>query len=301
MRTLIFACEGQEHEIELVDRPGSPTLDQLTAWLPASVTIHCAKIAGCHIYWPSPILAGLEEGTDIHRLPPGSFLYYPDRQYLEIIYDELQAETAAVTYLGRLTGDIGWLRTYAERQRREAGSKLFAADLRLKDAPPSIAPPLPGADTPWDRIRQARQLAWQEEPAEIGRMLANTGHNIPFGPMATADGYFRFVQESLWQIWSQPDLYGDAARRAIALNTLHLGISRIGHYCHLSQSEAVMQDAIALIEAGNVPLQEILAELILYCSRMSNWVDIHIPWFAANELTKRALGRSDLLQPSRPQ
>lgn len=295
MPTLIFSCEGQDYEIDLIDRPASPTLAQLAAWLPASTTIHCAKIAGCHIYWPSPILADLEEGTDIHRLPPGSFLYYPDRQYLEVIYDELQAETAAVTLLGRLKGDVGWLRDYATRQRREAGSQPFTARLWLKDSPPAPAPELPADDSPFSRIRRARHAVWQAEPAEIAALLARTGHNIPFGPMATADGYFRFVQESLWQIWAKPALYGDSARRAIAINTLTLGIARIGHYCHLDASEAVFHDAIAEVGAAEVPLQDLLAEVILYCSRMSNWVDSHIPWFAANELTKRALGRKDLL------
>ena len=295
METLIFSCEGQDHEIALVDRPGSATLNQLAAWLPATATIHCAKIAGCHIYWPSPILADLEEETDIHGLPPGSFLYYPDRQYLEIIYDELQAEKASVTHLGQLTGDVGWLREYAERQRREAGTRSFRAGLHLKGAGEAPRAPLPGAETAWSRIRRARRLAWESEPREIAKMLANTGHNIPFGPMVTADGYFRFVQESLWQIWAAPDRYGEAARRAIALNSLQLGISRLGHYCHLSDSEAFLHDATAVLEAAEVPLRDLLAEVILYCSRMSNWVDSHIPWFPANELTKRALGRSDLL------
>ena len=294
-QTLIFTCEGVDHEIALISRPGSDTLAQLQAWLPAETTIHCAKIAGCHIYWPSPILAALEEGTDIHRLPPGSFLYYPDRQYLEIIYDELQAETAAVTLLGQLQGDVGWLRDFATRQRREAGSKVFMAQLSLKDTAPQAKPPLPTDHTPWARVQRGRQAVWAAEPAEVSKMLANKGHNIPFGPMATADGYYRFVQESLWQIWTTPTRFSDEARRAIAINAMEVGISRIGHYCHLSQSEAFLRDAITVVTEAQVPLQDLLAEVIFYCSRMSNWVDAHIPWFPANEVTKRALGRSDLI------
>ena len=294
-QTLIFTCEGIDHEIALISRPGSDTLAQLQAWLPAETTIHCAKIAGCHIYWPSPILAALEEGTDIHRLPPGSFLYYPDRQYLEIIYDELQAETAAVTHLGQLQGDVGWLRDFATRQRCEAGTKVFTAQLSLKNTERQAKLRLPTGDTPWARVQRARQAVWASEPAEVAKMLATKGHNIPLGPMATADGYYRFVQESLWQIWSTPTRFSDEARRAIAVNAMEVGISRIGHYCHLSQSEAFLHDAITVVTEGEVALQDLLAEVIFYCSRMSNWVDAHIPWFPANELTKRALGRTDLI------
>lgn len=291
--TLIFSCEGRDHEIELIDNPESETLRQLKAWLPTETAIHCAKIAGCHIYWPSPILTQLEDATDIHKLQPGSFLYYPDRQYLEIIYDELQAETAAVTYLGRLKGDVEWLREFAMRQRKEAGSKVFNATLSLADSLPGERAVLPDGDDPWSRIQRMRRKAWVSEPEEVRRLLQNKGHNIPLGPMATADGYFRFVQESLWQLWIQPVRFDDSARRAVAVNSLELGISRIGHYCHLSDSEAFLKDAISCVNGANVPLQDLLAEVILYCSRMSNWIDVHIPWFPANELTKKSLGRDD--------
>ncbi|WP_156317592.1 hypothetical protein [Cypionkella psychrotolerans] len=142
----------------------------------------------------------------------------------------------------------------------------------MKDTPTGAQPVLPEADTAWHRIQRARRLAWQAEPAEIATLLANSGHNIPFGPMATADGYFRFVQESLWQIWAKPDAYDAAVRRAIALHSMQLGISRSGHYCHLSQSEAFLLDAIEVVNAAEVPLQDLLAEVVLYCSRMSNCV-----------------------------
>lgn len=290
---LIFHCEGQDHHIALVDDPASETLAQLRAWLPAEVTIHCAKIAGCHIYWPSPVLARLEKGQDIHTLAPGAFLYYPGRQYMEIIYDALQAETAEVTLLGHLEGDIGWLRDYATRQRREAGFRPFTARLSIEgDARPKPVPAFPG-DTAWDRIRRARRAVWAAEPDEIAALIGNSGHNIPFGPMMTADGYFRAVFESLWQLWVAPDRFDDRQRRAAAINALELGIARIGHYCRMGSTQALLADGIACIEDGSVPLQELLAELILYCSRMSNWIDLHIPWFEANELTRRALGRAE--------
>lgn len=291
--TCVFRCHDQELEIELADMPDSETLRQLMAWLPATVTIHCAKIAGCHIYWPSPILATLESGQDIHALPPGSLLYYPDRQYLEIIYDRLQAETASVTYLGRVVDGIDWLRDFAARQRQTSGFQVFTADLFIRgDETPKAHPRFTG-DRPWDRIRAARQAAWAGEPDEITRLLAHEGLNIPFGPMATADGYYRAVQESLWQLWNKPDRFSEDQIRAAAINALELGISRLGHFCHLTDTESVLQDAISCIQDKSVPLQDLLAEVILFCGRMSNWIDVRIPWFEANELTKRALGRAD--------
>ncbi|GAB5374407.1 MAG: hypothetical protein AcusKO_08690 [Acuticoccus sp.] len=295
--SIIFSCEGADHEIALTAEPGSETLRQLFAWLPAETTIHCAKIAGCHIYWPSPILARLEGGTDIHTLPPGSFLYYPDRQYLELIYDTLQAEKASVTHLGRLVGEIGWLREYAERQRREAGGTVFSATLRLAGDAPAAAPApadeAAGGDACWTRLCRRRQAVWQAEPDEIGRMLDNRGHNIPFGPLMTADGYFRFAQESLWQLWNAPARFSDDGRRAAAINAMELAIARVGHFCHLADSEAFFADAIEIVEAGTVPLDDLLCEVILYASKMSNWVDSHVPWYAANEITRAALGRPD--------
>jgi hypothetical protein len=289
---LIFACEGENHEIQLFEDQSSATLRQLKAWLPAEISIHCAKIAGCHIYWPSPILAPLESARDIHSLEPGAFLYYPDRQYLEIIYDQLQAETAAVNHLGQLQGDIGWLRDFATRQRQRAGYEQFKA--RLYFAANSEAQPLPvyPGDSPWDRIRTARLAVWESVPDEVEQLISNTGLNIPFGPMVTADGYFRSVQESLWQLWNQPDRFSDAQRRAAAVNVLELGIARIGHYCQMHASEAVLTDVIQCVEEATVPFQEVLAETVLYCSRMSNWIDHRIPWFDLNELTKSALQRN---------
>ena len=85
---------------------------------------------------------------------------------------------------------------------------------------------------------------------------------LPFGPMVMADGYFRFVQESLWQLWNRPDRYDNSQRRAAAINAMELGIARIGHYCHLGDSEAVLHDAITCVEAGVVPLQDLLKEVL---------------------------------------
>lgn len=164
---LIFRCEDADLTIDLTAGQGTEAIRQLMDWVPASITIHSAKIAGCHIYWPSPILARLEMAQDIHKLEPGAFLYYPDRQYLEIIYDELQAETAAVTHLGQLTDGVDWLRDFATRQRQEAGTKLFTAQLDIPGKPAAGLGVTLEGDTPWARIVRARKSVWMDEPQEI--------------------------------------------------------------------------------------------------------------------------------------
>src|SRR5215470_7494720 len=130
--TLIFKVDGTEHEIELDGAHAPRTLAKIVDTLPATVDVHCAKIAGSHIMWPVPVVERVETASDVLAMPPGAFFYWPERQYLEITYDALQAETAAVSYLGRMTGDVAWLRDYADRQRREHGRKIFIAQVFVR-------------------------------------------------------------------------------------------------------------------------------------------------------------------------
>lgn len=292
---LTFTCAGETHRIALDEECDDAILGALSAWLPAEVTIHCAKIAGSHIYWPSPILARPEARTDIHTLPPGSLLYYPERQYLEIVYDALQAEKVSVVPVGKLLGDIAWLRDFADRQRRQSGFVIETGTLSFEASPdgePNRSADVKAGDdtTAWGRIQTARRAVWAREPAELLTLYANRGLNLPYGAMMTAEGYFRTTQETLWRVWSAPEWFSDAQRRAIAVSACELAITRVGHFCHLNESAKVFEDGITVIEEQDVPLDDVLAELIRFAGRMSNWIDVRIPWFEINEVTKRALG-----------
>ena len=288
---LIFACEGRALPIRLTDAYAPGTLADLMAWLPADITIHCAKIAGCHIYWPTPILRPLEQGADIHALPAGSFLYYPERQYMEITYDRLQAEEAAVNYLGTFEGDLGWLRAFAERQRKAHGKQVVTARLSAPDAPGCPAEASQGTDPPGaaGRLAEARRAVWAEQPAEIRAFLARDGLNIPFGPLVTAEGEFRRTQELMWRLWHNSSGHGDAARVTIARETLRLARSRVVGYCQLHEAGHVLDTGLAALEDGEAAVAEILGELTRYCGRMGAWLDLYIPWWGANELTRANL------------
>lgn len=296
--TLVFRCDGTDYPIALTDAYAPRTLAALTAWLPAEVTIHCAKIAGCHIYWPSPILEPLEQGADIHALPPGAFLYYPDRQYLEITYDALQAETAAVNMLGTFQGDLGWLRAFADRQRQQHGQRVFTARLFLPD---QAGQPLNEPDAPRDvgaqpasagaRLAAGRRAAWAGQPPELDAFLRRDGLNIPLGPVITAEGEFRRTQELMWRLWRNAGGLDDAARVMIACETLDLTLARVVGYCHLHDAGAILtagRDALrAALVSGESDVSAILGDLTLYCGRMSAWLDLHVPWWEANEIMRR--------------
>jgi hypothetical protein len=284
--TLIFACEGAEYEIELTADYAPQTLAVLRESLPAAADIHCAKIAGCHIMWPVPFVHRVEKAADVMTMAPGSFFYWPERQYLEITYDELQTESAAVSVLGRLKGDVAWLRDYADRNRREQGRRLFTADVFLKGGPRSAeAAPVPDGTDPWSRLRSARQAAWMAEPTEIGALMAREGLMMPFGPLAMAEGEMRKLHELLWRLWNEPARYTDAEKAAIAGFTLEAAITRVAGFCHLTETGAALRYGIECLGLGEPPLEAVLEELVLYAGRIAAWLDLHIQWWGMNEIT----------------
>lgn len=286
---LIFACDGTEHPIALTAEFAPKTVAALRRWVPAEITLHCAKIAGSHVYWPTPILETLERGSNIHTLPAGAFLYYPDRQYMEITYAPLQAETALVSNLGIFEGDLGWLRQFAEFQRQQQGRRVFTARLYVpghREAP-AAAQPAPEEDSPLERIRAERRRVWHAEPQELEAFIMRDGLNIPFGPLITAEGEFRRTQELLWRLWRNQDGDVDAVRVRIAREVLDLALARVVGYCQLSEAGAVLKVGRDGLLTPGAPVTDLLAELTIYCGRMAGWLDLHIPWWEANEITRR--------------
>ncbi|KPQ14548.1 MAG: protein of unknown function DUF3830 [Rhodobacteraceae bacterium HLUCCA09] len=286
---LIFDCAGQRATIALTDAHAPRTLAAVRSILPVAVTIHCSKIAGAHLYWPTPILERLEHGADIHALPAGSFLYYPDRQYLEITYDALQAETAAVSLLGRFEGDLAWLRDLGEDNRRRSGQRILTARLSAEgegDAPPAV-PDAADATGPLAALRTARRAAWAAEPDELRALLRREGLNIPLGPVVTAEGEFRRTQELLWRLWRNDNGHDDALRAAMAREALELTLARVVGYCHLHEAGAALEAGHAALGRPGADVGEVLGELVLYCGRMAGWLDLHVPWWEANEIARR--------------
>lgn len=289
---LVFRVDGVEHEIVLDGSSCPRTLAQVKAVLPATVDIHCAKIAGSHIMWPVPFVERVENAADVLDMPAGSFFLWPERQYLEITYDALQAETASVNYLGQVRGDVMWLRDYAERQRRAQGREFFTAEVYLKRMDRQSVPSKdhPAQDgSAWIGLKEARREAWSAEPADVARLLARRGLNIPFGPLSMAEGELRKLHELLWRLWNAGPGIADSEKISIARFAVEAAITRVGGFCHMSETSRVLENLIECLSERPALLEEILVEGILYTGRMAAWLDLHIQWWPINELTLKTL------------
>jgi hypothetical protein len=286
---VLFHYEGREHPIALRPDLAPVTVGRLVGSLPAAVDLHCAKIAGQHIFWHAPFVCDYEGATDILTLPPGTFLYWPERQFLELLYGPLQAEKARVTVLGALAGDIDWLVELGRKLVRDHGQIVMLARLSAGEGAQALAFAEPDcADARLAGLRAAREAVWREEPGELRALLAREGVMLPYGPLAMAEGEFRRLQELLWR------LRGQADAAPLARFLLQAFIERIDGFCGLHDSGRVLAQAKALLQAPDAPVPDVVNELVLYCGRMAAWLDLHIPWNALNEQVLDALGRRGL-------
>ncbi len=247
--------------------------------------------------------------------PAGTFLYWPERQFLELIYGDLQAESAQVSVLGRLRGDVGWLRALGERVTRRQGHELIWAELTAGPMASSggvaISPEHRGgavtassqapadsgstgpssvsrADYLWDArfgaLRQARVAAWQNEPRDIQRLVNRRGIMLPYGPLSMAEGEFRKLQELLWRLGTTlaKDIPAPERGRHAAF-LIDAFLTRIVGLCGLHESGAILDQAAGLLRDYPDAAPAILEEVVLYSGRMAAWLDLYIPWHTLNE------------------
>ena len=281
---LLFEVDGEAHPVALTGDHAPRTLAMLLAATPADVDIHCAKIAGNHIFWHAPFVAPLERVTDIMTIPAGAFVYWPERQFLELIYGELQAETASVNVLGRVDGDVAWLRALGERVQRRQGREVAWARLTYEGERPTppTRPPSP--------LRAAREAVWRAMPAEVDSLLARRGVMLPYGPLAMAEGELRKLHELLWRLLAD---WRDSPEPHLAKSAdflLEAVTARVAGFCHLERAGEVLEQGAALIARGE-DVDTTLEELVLYTGRYAAWLDQCIPWYDLNETLLAARGR----------
>lgn len=285
--TLLLEAGDTRLRIALDTRRAPRTASSLLASLPSAIDLHCAKIAGNHILWHAPFVVDAEATGDVMQVPPGGFLYWPERQFLELVFDALQAESAQVTPLGCIEAGVEDLRALGRRVQERQGRDALRARLSCVD-PQHAADAAPASPAELAALVAAREEIWRAPPAEIAGMMARRGVMLPAGPLVYAEGYARALHETLWRLRGEAAA-GDPvfAARAGAL-ALRLAVARIGGFCHLVASAATLDAAAALLERHPALAPRILDEAILFSGRLAAWLDGRIAWHDFTEATRRA-------------
>lgn len=290
MATIYFKLDGTKHEIELFPDSAPQTIGKLLATLPAKLDIHCAKIAGQHIFWHAPIVIDIERAQDILTLPAGTFLYWPERQFLELIYGELQAEEAQVSVLGRLTGDIQWLKDYGRKVVKQHGHGLLTAELLEGEGCKNLVIEERQVSSPGlSALRSSRKEIWAAPPEEMFTLMNRTGMMLPYGPLAMAEGEFRKLHELLWRLRNEKYGVGSTDLATVVPFLIDSFNARIDGFCALHQCGDVLDRSKTLF-ADPETASGALEEIVMFTGRAAAWLDAFIPWSDLNDATLRSLG-----------
>jgi hypothetical protein len=284
---LELTTDGQRWPIRAEPGRAPATLAALAAHLPLPVRFQTPKIAGTHLYWQAPFVVDREGDADVMAAPPGAFLFWPERQFLEIVFAPLQQETATVTMLGALenAADVAVVAAFGEDVRRRAGHEIVAGELRCSED--GVAAVRPAVEPALRRLREVRLGLWAERPAEIAALLADRGILHPAGPLHMAEAETRTLQELLWWWREHGDLEAMAPAVAVACDK---AATRLAGLCHLEESAAPLVEAAAHLRAGEAPARAVVEEAILCLGALSAWLDLAIPWDDVNEAARRAHG-----------
>ncbi|TNM61613.1 hypothetical protein [Aliirhizobium smilacinae] len=281
---LHFSAEGQSWPIKLTGN-AERTRNAMLRTLPMPLQLHTPKIAGSHIYWHAPFVEDVEGATHVLDAPAGAFLYWPVRQFLEITFAPLQAETAQVTLLGVLDAPIESIASLAATLKRDQGRRIISGSLTPDDGeiPPSTSPsPLP-AD-----MLSAHQRLWKEMPADIAQVTASRAIMHPAGPVFAAEGEARVLHELLWWTRAEIGKRDERVLRQTAELALNKAATRLRDFCHMDETPALL---FTLESAMNGPLHfnALIDEAITVAGRIGAWIDLLIPWNDLNESFRKAL------------
>jgi hypothetical protein len=282
---IVFEADGLSCPI-ICDGDVPRTLAAFAQVLPLQLQLHTPKIAGNHIFWHVPFVEEVEGGVDVLSAPPGALIYWPVRQFMEITFAPLQAETASVTVLGRIDAPVTDIAELGERLRLGAGTRRFTGHLTRTDGQQVETMPVP--DVP-SALHKARLALWRDCPVDIAGLIASRAILHPIGPLMQADAEARVLHEALWWMRARLGREPEGVLRTAACLSLDRAAVRLRDFCHLPDSAATLFAARDAIENTPYPLPALLDEAILIAGRIAAWIDLLIPWNAMNEAARAAL------------
>lgn len=285
---LILSAEGVSVEIGLDVAAAPRTITALLAALPLKVDLHCAKIAGDQILWPVPMLQPLESARDIQGAAPGAFIYYPKRQFLEIMFGPLQEESASVTILGGARGDLSALKNLGETVQADHGWRIVWGELSAKPGDWQKGLPVAAGtklSASCSAARKLRNEAWQSVPAEFERLRARRGVMIPLGPLFYAESETRKLHENLWLLRDEREMRFKSEAAALLLRGAADMLEGFLGLHDTAKGLSILADAVGKEPSDTSAL---LDEIILYVGRLSHWLDLYFPWRKLNAVAEAA-------------
>lgn len=293
---LVFEADGLSCTIKCTDK-APRTLAALDRCLPMPLQLHTPKIAGSHIFWHAPFVADVEGGVDVLSAQPGAFIYWPVRQFLEIIFAPMQAETAAVTVLGHIDVPVQQFVELGERLRAQAGRRRFTGTLTRADAAAAGRRTHGRAHRAVPQeLRRARLALWRECPADIEALTRSRAIMHPVGPVLQAESEARVLHESLWWVRKEIGKVDQECLRVAAGLALDKAAVRLRDFCHMSDTAQTLFHCAQAVSDPAWDLAAIIDESILVAGRIGAWIDLLLPWNDMNEAFRSALDSKDLSQ-----
>ncbi|MBT6119549.1 MAG: hypothetical protein HOH66_16930 [Rhodospirillaceae bacterium] len=314
--TLMLEAEGEKVAIALDTESSPRILLAVLERLPLAVDLHCAKLAGDQILWPTTVVMPLEGARSINDLPDAPFIYYPDRQFLEIIYAPIQDEEADVVYLGEASGHVDALQRLGEKVQAGQGNRVIRGRLSVGGdgawvedfrrrvhamAPDPRYVDRPGVDALGHfgrSVREAAEAMADAPPAEIMTMMRRRGIMLPAGPLLNAQGETRKLHEALWALRERASAAGDKPlHSAIAVDDfvadaaavlLRTAEDKLANFYGLHDAGGFAGRIADHFEETSEDARTMLDEVIVWVGRLDGWLDACIPWQAVNAAVERA-------------
>lgn len=284
---LAFDCDGRRWPIDADPSRAPRTLAALAACLPLELQLHTPKIAGGHIYWHAPFVEPAEGTMDVMQVPPGAFIYWPVRQFLEITFAPLQAETARITLLGHLGDGLDELAALGAALRQGQGRRRFDGRLSLAEPVPVRPQEKADAGLPAELVAERERL-WAACPAEIQAILDSRAIMHPAGPLFMAEGELRVLHETLWRIRERHGADPEAMLRFAAALACGKAAACLHDLCHLTETAQLLRQLEAAFGQADWPFLAMNDEAILMAGRLAAWLDLLIPWSDVNEAIRAA-------------
>lgn len=295
---LLFESGAQSWSLTCNPAAAPRTSSALLANLPQTLQLHTPKIAGSHIYWHAPFVEDVENEVPVLDAKPGAFIYWPVRQFLEITFAPLQAETAAVTVLGQLDGPVDEIVALGQALRENQGKAHFDGRLSLLSQGSYRPLPQPASGVPADIVADRRAL-WECQPGDLQEAILSRGIMHPAGPILMAESEARVLHEILWWVRARIGKEEETVLRKMAALALDKAAVRLKDFCHLDQSAGLLYRVAAAMADERISVRDLLEEAILVAGRLAAWIDLLIPWNSLNESFRTALDEP-AVHPDRP-